>query len=319
MLASATGHLALVKLLLDSFAADDSIIAPDGQLALRLAADAGHRDVVALLPARRGGAWRRWRVQHAVAVGRVMVAVGKVVWFVEVVGWRVPRFLLWDVPKNGVVLPAVKGARYCWENKRRFGGWCGRQARAFPGRVGRAGRGVWRGVKKVPGVVWRTMKEIPGVVGRLVKALWKLITRIPAVMKRVCVWIWESVKRLGKFAGHVFLRVVATLHTAVAAVLDYFRSIKLRDVWNGVCEVANAVFRGVPYVIWKIIESAGVLVAGIIILIFGGTGKLIVLLIKALWYVAKYVPEQLAEIIAGIWSSIAKGYHEVMVWINPKH
>jgi ABC-type methionine transport system permease subunit len=105
----------------------------------------------------------------------------------------------------------------------------------------------------------------------------------------------------------------------VAAVLDYFRSIKLRDVWNGVCEVANAVFRGVPYVIWKIIESAGILVAGIIILIFGGAGKLMLLLIKALWYVAKYVPEQLAEIIAGIWSSIAKGYHEVMVWINPKH
>jgi hypothetical protein len=92
MLAAATGHLPLVKLLLHTFAADDGIVAPDGQLALRLAADAGHRDVVALLPARRGGAWRRWRVQHAVAVGRVRVAVGKVVWFVEVVGWRVPRF-----------------------------------------------------------------------------------------------------------------------------------------------------------------------------------------------------------------------------------
>lgn len=319
MLAAALGNLPLVKLLVEDFGADDAVIAPDGQLALRLAAEAGHREVVEYLPVRRGGAWRRWRVQHAVAVRRVLGAVGRVVWFVEVVGWKVPRFLVWDVPRYVVVLPLVKGGRYCWKNRGRFGGWCGRQVRALPGRVERGGKKVWRGVKKVPGVVWRGVKAIPGVVERLVEVLWKVIKRIPAAMKALCVWIWQSLKRLGKYVGHIFLRVVATLHTAVAAVLDFFRSIKPRDVWNGVCEVVDAVFRGLPRVIWKIISSTGIVVAGMIILIFGGLGKLVLLLIKALWYVAKYVPEQLGEIISGIWSSIAKGYHEIMVWINPKH
>jgi hypothetical protein len=163
------------------------------------------------------------------------------------------------------------------------------------------------------------MKEIPGAVKRMVKWLWKVITRIPAAMKKICVWIWESLKRLGKAVGHVFLRVVAALHTAVAAVLDFFRNIKLKDVWNGVCDVFEAFFRGLPRVIWKIITSSGILVAGVIIGLFGLAGKLAVFLIQALWYVVQYVPHQLGEILAATWTSIAKGYHEIMVWINPKH
>jgi phage-related protein len=174
-------------------------------------------------------------------------------------------------------------------------------------------------VKKVPKGVWSVVKEIPGAVKRLVKWLWKVIKRIPEAMKKLCVWIWESLKRVGKAVGHVFMRVVAALHTAVAAVLDFFRTIKLKDVWNGVCEVFSAVFRGLPKVLWTIVSSSGILVAGIIVGLLGLTGKLVVFLVEALWYVAKYVPRQLGEIIAGIWTSIAKGYHEILVWINPKH
>ncbi|KAJ4290186.1 hypothetical protein N0V88_006695 [Collariella sp. IMI 366227] len=287
MVAASRGNLALVKLLMEDFHADDGIIAPDGQLALRLAADGEHRDVVAYLPVRRGGAWRRWRTHHDVAVKRVQRAGWKIFGFFKVLLWDVPRFFLWTVPKY----------------------W----------RVKRAGKAVWKGVKKVPKGVWRVAKEVPRVVERLLKWLWKVVKRIPEAMKMVCVWIWETLKRFGKAVGHVFLRVIAVLHTAVAAVLDFFRNIKLKDVWNGVCDVFKSVFFGLPKVLLKAVATAGLLVAGVIVALFGCAGKLVLFLFEALWWVAKYVPRQFGEIISGIWASIAKGYHEIMVWINPKH
>ncbi|KAH6854550.1 hypothetical protein B0I37DRAFT_441540 [Chaetomium sp. MPI-CAGE-AT-0009] len=319
MVAAGRGDLALVKLLVGELGADDGLVAPDGQLALRLAADAGHREVVEYLPVRRGGAWRRWRVHHDGVVRRVKRAVARVYWFGAVLVWYMPKFFVWDIPKHGVVKPLVKGCKFCWENKHKFGGWCKRQAEEFPGRAKKAGKAVWKRAKRVPKGVWRVVKGIPGAVKRLLMWLWKAITKIPAAMKKLCVWIWESLKRVGKAVGHVFLRVVAVLHTAVAAVLDSFRNIKLKDVWNGFCDVAEAVFRGLPRAMLTVVSSLGIVVAGVIIGIFGFTGKLIVWFFEALWYVAKYVPRQLAVIVSGIWTSIAKGYHEIMVWINPKH
>ncbi|KKY34229.1 putative ankyrin repeat-containing protein [Diaporthe ampelina] len=46
MLAAATGQLATVRVLVEEFAADDAVVGPRGETALRLAAGAGHRDVV---------------------------------------------------------------------------------------------------------------------------------------------------------------------------------------------------------------------------------------------------------------------------------
>ncbi|CRK48220.1 hypothetical protein BN1723_007905 [Verticillium longisporum] len=54
--AAALGRLPLVKLLREDFGADDALVAPDGEIALRLAARGRHRDVVAYLPTRRAGA-----------------------------------------------------------------------------------------------------------------------------------------------------------------------------------------------------------------------------------------------------------------------
>ncbi|KAK4148933.1 ankyrin repeat domain-containing protein 50 [Chaetomidium leptoderma] len=319
MVAAERGNLAVVRLLMEAFGAEDGVVAPDGQLALRLAAEAGHREVVAYLPARRGGAWRRWKVHHEVAVRRVKKAAGKVGWFCKVLGYHVPKLFVWEMPKHVVVKPLGKACKYCWVNKHKFGGWCKRQATELPLRAKRAGKAVWEAAKKVPRAVLDVVEKIPAAVRRLVKWLWKAIKQIPAAMKKICAWIWESLKRVGKAVGHVFLRVVAALHTAAAAVLDFFRNIKLKDVWNGVCDVFEAVFRGLPRVLWKIISSFGIVVAGIIVALFGLTGEVAVWLVKVLWYVVNYVPRQLGEMIAGIWASMAKGYHEIMVWINPKH
>ena len=61
MIACEKGNLPLVKLLLDVYHCDDSIIAPDGQLALRLASFFKHREIVDYLPVRRGGGMKRWK------------------------------------------------------------------------------------------------------------------------------------------------------------------------------------------------------------------------------------------------------------------
>ncbi|EAQ89271.1 hypothetical protein CHGG_05890 [Chaetomium globosum CBS 148.51] len=230
------------------------------------------------------------------AVARAKRAVVRVGWFGTVLVWYVPRFLVWDAPKHVVVKPLGKGCKYCWENKHKFGGWCKRQAVEFPGRAKKAGKAAWESAKKAPKDVWRAVKATPGVVKKLLKRLWEIMTKIPAAMKKLCVWLWESLKRVGKAVGDVFLRVVAVLHTAVAAVLDFFKNIKLKDVWNGVCDIAQAIFRGLPRAMWKVVSSLGIVVAGIIIGIFGLTGKLIVFLFEALWYVANCpLPEVLRK------------------------
>ncbi|KXX73459.1 Ankyrin repeat domain-containing protein 50 [Madurella mycetomatis] len=315
MVAAARGNLALVKLLVEDFGANDAALAPDGQLALRLAADAGHREVVEYLPARRGGAWRRWRAHHAVAIGRAARAARRIYLFVTFF----VKVFVWDVPKHVVVLPTVKGCKFCWKNKHRFAGWCKRQAKEMPARAGRAAKGVWNVARKTPGKVWKAVKRIPGAARRLVEWLWKVVKRIPGAMKTVCVFIWDSLKRAGKAVGHVFLRVVSALHTAVAAVLDFFRRITLKDVWNGVCDVFRAVFATLPRAIWKIANDAAKVILMTILGLFGLAGEAIILLFKVLWYIAMYVPQQAGKILAEIWASIAKGYHEVMVWFNPKH
>lgn len=92
MVAAAEGNLPLVKLFLDIWGADDSLIAPDGQLGLRLAAEGGHSEVVAYFPLRRGGGWRRWKAHHAVAVRRVREALRGIFWFAGMLVWRTPKF-----------------------------------------------------------------------------------------------------------------------------------------------------------------------------------------------------------------------------------
>lgn len=47
------------------------------ELALRLAADNGHREIADFLPLWRGGGWRRWKTRHAKAVDRAKRAAEK--------------------------------------------------------------------------------------------------------------------------------------------------------------------------------------------------------------------------------------------------
>lgn len=90
MAAARQGHLRIVKLLLE-YGADDSLVAPDGQIALRLAQAMGHSDIVALLPSRRNGAARRLKIRLWLAVPHIVCALR----LARFLGWTLPLFLLW--------------------------------------------------------------------------------------------------------------------------------------------------------------------------------------------------------------------------------
>ena len=90
-LAAALGNPNLVKLFVDAC----------GELALRLAADNGHHEIVDFLPLRRGGGWRRWKTRHAKAMDRVRRAAEKIYHF---------------------------GQFFVWETRDSSSGWCRRSA-----------------------------------------------------------------------------------------------------------------------------------------------------------------------------------------------
>ena len=88
-----------MKLFLDVLGAEDAWIAPNGQLALRLAAEGGHSEVVAHLPVRRGGGGRLGKAHNAIAVRRVREAARGIYWVAEVLFGRTPKFLGWTLPE----------------------------------------------------------------------------------------------------------------------------------------------------------------------------------------------------------------------------
>ncbi|KAK3335624.1 hypothetical protein B0T19DRAFT_470846 [Cercophora scortea] len=325
MVAAARGNLALVSLLME-FGADDAIIAPDGALALRLAADAGYREIVAFLPARRGGAFRRWKTQHASAMLRVRKAAGKIWVFGKVFVWYIPRFVVWSVPKHLVVLPVGRAGAYCWRHKGEFGRWCKRVVCELPGRVKRAAESVGRGLVKVPGAVVKGVRfvgkavgKIPGLVVRFVCWVGRVVSRIPAAGRIVGEWIWEGVKKVGGVVGDVVLAVVSAVHTAVMAAVDFFRRITLRDVWDGVVRVVRVVVVDLPVAVWAGIKGFGEVSYGVMKALFGLCGQVVWWIARGLLWVANYVPRQLGKIVLGVGESVGKGVHEVMVWFDPKH
>ncbi|KAK3396268.1 hypothetical protein B0T20DRAFT_417289 [Sordaria brevicollis] len=314
MLACATGNLALAKLLFCDFKADDSLIAGDGQLALRLAADNGHGEIVNLLPSRRGGEFRRWRTHHAAAIRRIKRAGKGILVFFAFFVYYVPRTLLWSLPKHCVVKPGIKLVKWSWNNRQRFGGWCTKQVKKFPERAMRGVKAAARAVK--------SLGHVPRGVARFVKALakavWKLITRIPGAMKIISLWIWESLKRVGVATGRVFLKVVSALHTAVMALLDFFRNITLKDVGNGIAVALKALFVDLPRAVWSGMKAFGNASYKALGYMLGFLGKVLWWIARALFEVAVFLPKQLWKILAAVGSSMAKGYHEILVWLNPK-
>lgn len=83
MAAAENGRLRVVELLLQA-GADDSIVAPDGQIALRLAISNGHREVAYLLPKRNDGASKRiaHQLKPARSSLRSVLTCFQILWYI---------------------------------------------------------------------------------------------------------------------------------------------------------------------------------------------------------------------------------------------
>lgn len=288
MLAAATGQLAVVRILVGEFGADDAAVGTRGETALRLAAEAGHRDVVRYLPARRRGAWRRLRCsREVVALRRAVVTAGEMVAFL---GWELPRLLLVQLP--------WKIGRWAWKNRGPIGRWAVRVVRWIPRGMGDVTKGVWKGLKGVPRLAWRVIVWISKAVPRALDFVWKGLV--------------DGSKKFGRAVAFTARRLVSVLHSFFAAVIDRLKNIKLRDVGHDLLVAMGAFFVKLPGAVWAFM-SQSVVVAGRAIDAFFNS-CCIRLLFKALCL----VPKILWQMVESLWAAFGRGVDELMILVNPK-
>jgi len=309
--AAEKGNLKIVKMLKEAYHADDSLIAPDGQHALRLAAMNGHREIVKYLPSRRGGGWRRWKIKHHKSLSRAKHAGIAIVKVFKFFIYAIPKFFLWDMPKHCIIKPAGRGLRWLVEHKREL-------PAIISDKMKRAGKKTAKVIRKTPKALWDVVKEIPDIVKGLLKGTWHVIKNTPKAVKIVLLWLWSGVKATGKAIGNVLSRLFSFLHTCFAAIVTFFSNIKFENIRAGFNAVIQAVFVDGPRTIWKWLsnfwdtmwDAAGAL-AGII-------GKLVVVLAYLLWTGIIFLPWAVWEIMVAMGHSLANGVREILVWINPK-
>ena len=320
MVAAGEGNLTLVKLFVDVFHADDALIAPDGQLALRLAVQAGRREVVEFLPLRRGGGWRRWKTHHAIAVRRAKQA-GMAIWrFGRFFVWDVPKVLLWWLPKEAFFLPLKELVVWCWTHRRELGPWCKRKLEESLGMAREAV--VW--VKETSIKIAKESKiyvtqVLPMACKELAKYCWSLLTvRIPAALKLSVEWIWEGIKAIGQSISSVAQRLASILHTIIVAAVSFFRHLTLKDLSNAFTDLLRAVFVEFPAKIWSWAQQFAEVSYKVVTALAGEVGQCLWWIVWAAVWIVTYVPGKLWIIISSLGGSVLSGWHEFMFWIDPK-
>lgn len=299
MLAAHTGFLAGVKCLMEEHGADDAVVAPDGAIALRLAAEAGHREIVEYLPRRRAGALLRWRKAHGREMRVVWRALKKIGRFVLVFAWAIPQFFLYEVPR-------------------------------------RVGRGIWRkrhdiarGLKKIPRKVARAAKRVAnGVVGhvkalpeylvRLARAVLRFVKAIPAAARIVWNYIYRAAAKVGGAVWELVKSVASLLHTVVVAIVTFFQSITLKDIRNGLVYVLRAFFVALPKALFSFVKNFGQVSYDVLKATLGGLGKAFWWLCRVAMWLLAYIPAKLWQCMEAIGRLAKRGANECLVVFNPK-
>ncbi|KAL8837687.1 MAG: hypothetical protein Q9170_002419 [Blastenia crenularia] len=312
MVAASNGNMTLAKLFVDVFHPDDALIAPDGQLALRLAVEGGWREMIDFLPLRRGGGWRRWKTHHTLAVKRVKKAVKGIYSFLKVLLWEAPRFFVWTVPREIVFDPVKEGAEWCWKYRKDFGPWCKRKIQRAPKWFKEVAIEITRRAR-------RTIEAVPGFCRKLFVCCQSLLTvRIPAALKTFAQWLWRGIKSVGQSFLSVILQVVSFLHTLLIAMASFFRHITMKDVWDAFNQILHTVFVDFPSRLWswackfeemsyKVMEYLG-----------GVFGEILWWIGRGFIWAAVYVPKQIWIIVSSLGGSVAKACHEFTIWVDPK-
>ncbi|KAF5002499.1 hypothetical protein FGRMN_324 [Fusarium graminum] len=306
MVAAERGHFALVKVLIEDYGAKHDLIAPDGAVALRLAAANGHREIVQFLPQIRAGVWMRWKHVHRKQMERVRRAGKKLLKALWILLWHFPKLLVYEAPKE--VCRAVWGSRHRVKKfVKELPGKIKKQAIEMPGHIQRAGKAVGRGIK-----------EIPSFSKRLFLAIWRVLKRVPGAIMTVLKWIGGGLKDIGKAILNIIAKSFSLLHTAVMAVLTFLRKITLRDIWDGFCYLARAVFVDAPKAIGAFIVSFGKTSYDVLEAVFGALGSCIWMIGVGILWLLRYIPRKIWTIIEALGTSVVKAFEEVLVFLNPK-
>lgn len=311
--AAELGNLAIVKLLMEC-GADDSLIAPDGQLALRLAASNGHREVVEYLPGRSGGGFRRWQANHKTAMRRCKKAALGILDFGQIFLWSLPKFFIWEAPRYFVVDPFINGCKWVYTHRAEI-----------PGLMAKYLKKLWNELKALPKAIWKVIKEIPGIIkttlnwlGVRLKGLWEIIKSIPHGLRIALLWIWDGVQRIWFALENGLRHVFALMHTFLSAIISFFQHITWKDVWRAFVRTLHAIFIDAPMKVWGWMCMFEEVSYRFMKTVFGFLGQCLWVIGRGIISWITYVPEKLFEMLAACGSSLLSGGKEVMVWINPK-
>lgn len=308
LLAAEAGHLGMVKYLV-SLGADDGFLASDGQLALRLAADNKHSDVVAFLPVRRGGGFLRFKANYARqlhAIKRILAVFRGIIVFLAT---DVPKFFLWYLPKAvlfdmplQLLKSAAEGVKWAYERRAKFPAWCRKM-----------GRRTWFALKRVPGEVKKVVVAIPGMLMDTAK-------RVGRAAKVLCQWVWKSVTKISSAVARALASVLSACHTALLVVVAYvsrLRNVTLRDLAAGLSTALRALL-AVPAAAWRALRKLQDAVYTAIVHVLDMLGAVLYCLAWLLVQAVVYVPKKCAEIVLRLGSVLLGGAREVLVWWNPK-
>ncbi|KFA60779.1 hypothetical protein S40285_06334 [Stachybotrys chlorohalonatus IBT 40285] len=302
-LAAENGNLAIVRALMEDYGADDALIAPDGALALRLAAENGHREIVEYLPVRRGGAWLRWQTAHEREMRIMRRALHRIYEVAKLFIWRLPRFFIYTIPKEVV-----------WKRRHRIADWCKR----LPRRIMEHAILLPVHVQKATEVATRFIKKIPENIRRLLEAIGRAIVAIPGVIQNIMVWVCKRLKSVGASMLNIILKLLSLLHTLAALVASFLGRVTLSDVWNGFCNLIRAMVLDLPKSLWSFVATFGKMAYKALGDLLGTFGKIVWYVGQILIDLVKYVPKKLAQAVAAVGRSFLKAGQEVRVYYNPK-
>ena len=314
MIAAAQGDLPTVKWLMEGYGASDALIAPDGQLALRLAAEAGHEHVVAYLPTRRGGIYLRWKTKQAKLLSKIRRLFGELAHMAKIIVYWIPKWLISEL----LVYPIRRAVKWCWARKHLLVPFIRREVAEMPRRVERAVQKTLGLVGKIPARIMGVAKRLWGWLLALPELVRKAIKLIPGALRIVWQYVKASAITVWDVVRQVLERVASLLHTVVSAVVTFFRHLTFADLCTAVLDLLEAICVTLPVKLWQLVDKGWEVGYKLAERFFGELGSVLWWIVYLLWRVIIFLPEQLGRVVGALGEMVAVTWKELRVWWNPR-
>ena len=279
MIAASKGYLPIVGLLFNPpCKANHTLCAPDGQTALRLAADNGHREVVNFLPSLRRGGFRRFKHQHATSVYRIRLMTEMARAILWGLFWQLPKALVYDIPKWIAKLLWEVGKYFVTDTIPRAGRYLTNE---FPKLVKRAGKSIWggltvhfpRAIRGTGKFIWKTISvDLPRVISATGRFIWKTIS----------VYLPRAISATGRF---IWKTISVYLPRAISATGKF--------IWKTITVYLPRAITATGRFIWKTITVH--------------IPNMVIYTAKLIWSGAKSVAIGLKTLVVGSWNLFVKG------------